>query len=664
MHPQHSPHLKARTENVRTYDSIRLSHCALNSQSHRAEIINIAEVERAAFAREPEGLGLAITAIEALTGGRGSLKFGYTAAEEVRRLPMAYTRLANALTAVLCDPQFELNEGELWRLMFSHAGICHLFAASTLDGPEPAMMALLPGGLVEAATAPRSKVAAYLSILSLDARIEIDLDALFALPGDLVLTTYLSLISQSPVRTLLGEARREALLEMAGQIAGLELPVRMRTITLISKAWMDCSYAAGPRKHHPKIVLNEILHRLCEELKFTDLPPPPQRPAGSKPVMVVAAEIMHSRHVQYRYFGQYLRQLRTRFRLVLFTEIVEVDDLVRALFDEVVAFKREPNGSHLQEIYQAFRKFAPDAVFWLSIGMRHWGPLFANLRLAPMQFTAIGHSASTFCPPIDYYLIEAGYVSDPALFGEKVLLLPDESLRFERPADFLPASVAARSPRTTLKIAVPSNLLKLNPRFLTLLGRIEAEANRPVTYHFFPNAAGGRIEAFRTGVARRLKSAVIHPTLKANAYQGLLRDCDLILSPFPFGGLHSVIDALRGGVPVMAMERPEPHGMTDVMLLRRLKFPAWTMARTEDEYVAGALRLIQDDAVRAELSRQALALDIDKLMFGDATTPLGTDVSDLVWKTFSNHRAVMASPLHALTLADVEAMASGTRKAE
>jgi len=626
-------------------------------------MINIADVERAAFARESGALDAVVTAVEALTGGSGSLKFGYTPAEEVRRLPMAYTRLANALTAVLCDPQLELNEGQLWRLMFSQAGICNLFAASTLDGPEPAMMALLPGGLVEAATASRSKVAAYLSILSLDARIEIELEVLFALPGDLALTAYLSLISESPVRTLLGEARREALLEMADRIASLELPARMRTITLISKAWMDCSYAAGPRKHHLKMVLNKILRRLCGALKFTDLPRPPRRPAGSKPVMVVAAEIMHSRHVQYRYFGQYLRQLRTRFRLVLFTEIVEVDDLVRALFDEVWSFKREPNGSHLQEIYQAFCKAAPDAVFWLSVGMRHWGPLFANLRLAPMQFTAIGHSASTFCPPIDYYLIEAGYVSDPALFGEKVLLLPDESLRFERPADYRPASVVARSPRATLKIAVPSNLLKLNPSFLTLLGRIEAEANRPVTFHFFPNAAGGRIEAFRAGVVRRLKSSVIHPTLKANAYGDLLRDCDLILSPFPFGGLHSVIDALRGGLPVMAMERPEPHGMTDVMLLRRLKFPAWTMARTEDEYVAGALRLIQNDAVRAKLSQQALALDIDRLMFGDATTPLGTDVADLVWKTYRNHGAVMASPLRALTLADVEAIASRARTA-
>ncbi len=622
-------------------------------------MINIAEVERAALGRAPNALRMVLDAIDAINKG-DVLELGYRPAEDRPGVAMAYTRLASVLTALLCDPDLDLPERQIWRLVFVHEGIDHLFAGSTLGGPEPAMMALLPGGLKEAATASRSKVAAYLSLLSLDARIDIDLEALFLLPGDLVFAIYLSLICQLPIRTTQGEARREALLKMADRISGLQVRPGLRMITLISKAWMNCSYAAGPRKHHLKTVLNGVLRRSCEGLGFADLPPPPRRPPESRPVMVVAAEVTHSAHVQYRYFGQYLRQLRGRFHLVLLTDIAEVDDHVRALYDEVVSFERTETGSHLSKIYQAFQDLAPDVVFWLSVGMRHWGPLFANLRLAPMQFTAIGHSASTFCPPIDYYLIEAGYVSDPSLFGEKVLMLPDESLRFERPPVYRRGPAPLRPQRATLKIAVPSNLLKLNATFLTLLSRIQTEVKRPVTFEFFPNARGGAMAAFRSGVVRQLKSAVFRSAMGMNAYLALLRDCDLILSPFPFGGLHSVIDGLREGLPVMAMERPEPHGMTDVMLLRLLKFPKWTMARTEDQYVAGALRLIHDDALRAELSRQALALGINQRMFGDGKTPLGTDVVDLVWKTYENHAAVMASPLPALTLADVNAVSART----
>lgn len=622
-------------------------------------MIDISEVERLAYAGAPEALGRVIEAIEALSGG-GAIRLGYKIAPDMQGQSMAYTRLAAALTAVICDPHRVFSEEDGLRLIFAHRDIAYCFTNSTLDGPEVAMLSLMPGGLAQAASESRGRAAAYLGVMSLDARVEIDLAKLFDLPEELALLGYLALISQSPIRTLKGAERREDLLLMADRLAGFRASARMRTITLLSIGWMNCSYASGPTKHHLKAVLNPILRRLAMDLGFTDLPAPPPRPEGSKPVMLVAAEIMHGRHVQYRYFGQYLRQLRQKFHLVLLTEKSEADEPARALYDEVIIFERTSSGSHLREIYNTFRNVAPDVVFWLSVGMRHWGPLFGNLRLAPLQFTAIGHSASTFCETIDYYLIEEGYVSSPAVFGEKVLLLPDESLRFERNPTYVAAPPVVRQPRPDLKVAVPSNMLKLNANFLSVLRRIEVEAKRPLTFQFFPNARGGQIRAFTAGIFRQLSSAKVHPTLEANDYLAILRDCDLILSPFPFGGLHSVIDGLREGLPIMAMERPEPHGMTDAMLLRRFKLPDWTVAQTEDQYVAGALRMIHEDDLRAELGAQALALDINSLMFGDGTTPLASDVIDLVWKTFENHAAVMASPLRALKLADVEAIAAAT----
>lgn len=618
-------------------------------------MIQIAEVERAAYGRAPDALERVLDAVGAVTGELGA-RMGYVAAQDLDWNRLAYTRLAAALTAVLCDPALELSETLLLRLLFAHPEITRLYAASDFDGAEAALLALFPGGLAQAAGASRAKIAAYLALLNLDARVEVDLNALFDLPPDLALLSYLALLGQSPVRTQIGERRREALLDASHRIEGLTPDARLRAIVLISVAWMDCSYAAGPRKHAVKAVLNRTLRRMCAVMGFEDLPAQ-ARPVRARPVMVVAAEIMHARHVQYRYFGQYLRQLRSRFHLVLLTDKVEVDAHVEALFDEVVTFERQMLGGHLPEIYEYFRRIAPDAVFWLSVGMRHWGPVFANLRLAPLQFTAIGHSASTFCPELDYYLIEKGYVSDPALFGEKVLLLPDESLRFERPPGMVPPPPRIRDTAEVLRVAVPSNMLKLNPTFLTLLAKVEAEAARPIEFHFFPNARGGGVAAFRRGAFRGLKRAVLHPMLDYEAYLAAMSDCDLILSPYPFGGLHSVVDGLRQGLPVVAMERPEPHGMTDAMLLRLLEMPDWMIARTEADYVAAARRVIEDDEVRVALSRQALVLDVGQRLFGDAETPLRSEVVDLVWAVWENHAAIMASDLKALELDDVLALA-------
>ena len=51
-------------------------------------------------------------------------------------------------------------------------------------------------------------------------------------------------------------------------------------------------------------------------------------------------------------------------------------------------------------------------------------------------------------------------------------------------------------------------------------------------------------DAVRAAVHALLPSAVVWPVLDYASYLARLNACDLTLSPFPFGGLHSVIDSL------------------------------------------------------------------------------------------------------------------------
>ena len=162
-------------------------------------------------------------------------------------------------------------------------------------------------------------------------------------------------------------------------------------------------------------------------------------------------------------------------------------------------------------------------------------------------------------------------------------------------------------------------------------------------------------------INRILPDAIVHPQLAYARYLAVLSDCDLNLSPFPFGGLHSVIDSLRQGLPVVAMDCPEPHGRTDAMLLRRLGMPDWLIASNEEDYVAAALRLIGDDDLRVTLGEQALALDIDRLMFGDATTKLRREIGDAVWWLYENHEAAQTDGRKLWSLADRQAFGGPTR---
>lgn len=599
-------------------------------------VSDLVSFERAAYGRTGPRARLMLELLKQLAVGR--LVEDASRSDRVR--PFAtdvLNRLAAAVVSVLCDPDVELSETEADRAMVLKGTLTNLFTVSAFAGADFGVRAM------GEAAAPPEQTAKHLLLQSLDTELDFDLEALFDLQPRAAQLAVAALIATRPVMTERGQRRRDRLLEMAPRLAPAVWPTTPDHLVLLSSAWMLCSYAATPAKHQVKTIFNRSLLDLARTIGLAPIASPAERTFKARPILLVAAEVMNSAHVQYRYFGRYLRQLRTRFELVLLTEHKEVDAAVEALFDRVLTFERRPGGAYFGEIRRMIADVAPDVIFWLSVGMRHWGPLFANLRLAPIQLVGLGHSASTFCQSIDYYLLEEGYVSDPALFGETVVTLPDESLVFERPPAQTPPTPSIRQTASPLRVALPSNILKLNPGFLALLARIRARAGRPLEFHVFPAADGLDLAAIHALFRRVLPGAQVHGRMEMSRYQAALSACDLTLSPFPFGGLHSVVDSLRQGLPVVAMECPEPHGRTDAMLLRRLGMPDWLVASDEDAYVAAALRLIDDDAERVALSRQALAAEVDKVLFGDAATPLRTEVVDAVWWIYSNHEAVQAA---------------------
>jgi hypothetical protein len=606
--------------------------------------------ERAAFARAPDRVALLRDVLMAFTTG----KLVENAAQPDSVLPpeTMIRRLTTAIAAVLGDPSAKLSAEDMDRLFVLAPELQRLMQTAGFQGSDFLFRALAGSDRISGTI-----LAERLPLLALDSSIPWPPEFLAGLPPRLAQQTLAQLVGTKPIMSARAQERLDALLEFAPALPDADFPRTPDHLVLLASAWMLCSYSGTPGKHGIKGLFNRTLRRMAEGLGFTDIDLPSERPRKDRPTILFASEIMHSKHVQYRYFGQYLRQLRTRFELVLLTEAKEVDAAVPALFDRVLTFDRSAP-RYLVDIYRMIVATAPDILFYPSVGMRHWGPLFANLRLAPIQLTALGHSASTFCDTIDYYLLEEGYVSDPALFGETVLTVPDDSLIFERMPGFIPPQPQIREQADVLRIVLPSNMLKLNPAFLATIARIRQGSRRRLQFHLLPNARGTELAALRLAVQKLLPDAQLHGTMPYERYVGLLSAGDLNLSPFPFGGLHSVVDSLRQGVPVVAMECPEPHGRTDAMLLRRLGMPEWLVAKSEDEYVAAALRIIEDDDLRVALSRQALAADVGNVMFGDATTPLRGEIVETMSWLYENHEAARADGRKLWNLADRRSFAS------
>jgi len=570
------------------------------------------------------------------------------------------TRLAAAIARILADPAFAFNDSVALRLAAYGRVLDHVLAISGFGSSDHILRMLGAGdtdGLRRLFQQDRQAFAKAWLLFSMDSALPIDVSALLEAPSPLALLVAMGLVSQKPILTEAGHRRREELVSLAGRLRPVPLPLSVDHLVLLSAAWMLCSYAGARDKHGIKPVLNRVLRQWAEGIGLSDAALPPIRALKTRPTLLIAAEIMHSNHVQYRYFGQYLRQMRQRFRLVLVTEEAQADSSVRMLYDEVHAFKREGGTSYFNNLADTIKSIAPDVIFWISVGMRHWGPVLANFRLAPIQLAGFGHAASTYCDTMDYYLTREGYVGDPALLSEQLILLPDSGLRFERSPFYTPLQPDIRETASPLRIALPSNLLKLNPHFIGVLRRIREKAGRPLEFHVFPNVSGLELIATRRVFDQNLPGSIVHPVMAYNPYLAALNACDLNLSPFPFGALHSVVDSLRQGIPVVAMDGLDLHERPDPMLLRRVGMPEWLIAQDEEAYIATALRIIDDDAERIALSRQALALDLDRTLFGDATTPLGQDVVEAMWWVYQNHEAIKASGRKVFRAADRRAPA-------
>ena len=613
----------------------------------------LAKLEIAA-ARDPAGaMNMLLTTLRRVASGASLIDLASPEAGQDEKA--LATRLAAALARIMTDPAIRFDDEAALRLAAIGRVSDHLHAISGFGNSDHILRVLGATdseGLRRLAREDRRALAKAWLLFSVDSALPIDVRALLNAPAPLALMVAMCLISQKPILTAVGHQRREALVSLAGRLKPLALPLTVDHLVLLSAAWMLCSYAGARDKHGIKPVLNRVLRQWGESIGLSDTAPPAIRALKTRPTLLVAAEIMHSNHVQYRYFGQYLRQLRERFRLILVTEGAPLDAHVQALFDEHRIFKRESGTGYFNKLVEEIKSLNPDMIFYLSVGMRHWGPVLANFRLAPIQFVGLGHCASTFVETIDYFFTEEGFVGDPDLLSEQLILLPDDSLIFERSPHYAPLPASIRETANPLRVALASNLLKLNPYFIGVLRKIRARARRPVEFHVFPNVSGLEFQATQRLFDHHLPDSKIYPIKRYNDYLADLNACDINLSPFPFGGLNGVVDSFRQGIPLITLEGPDLPARLDSMMLRRLGMPEWLIAQDEEAYITAALRLIDDDAERVALSRQILALDVESVISGDASTPLRRDVVDAVWWIYQHHEAIKASGRKVFRAAD------------
>ncbi len=236
---------------------------------------------------------------------------------------------------------------------------------------------------------------------------------------------------------------------------------------------------------------------------------------------------------------------------------------------------------------------------------------------------------------MDYVVVEEDYVGDEACFSEKLLKLPSDGMPYRAPAALLELELPAKQPQgEVVKIAVAGTTIKQNPGFLNTCAQIARDSKVPVHFHFLMGQANGLIYPQVRNLVRRLMGdkATVHKHQNYGSYMKVINECHLFLNPFPFGNTNGIVDTVWAGLVGVCKTGREVHEHIDEGMFRRLGFPEWMIAKTNDEYKAAALRLIENAEERNALSATLAGPQaIEKLIFKGRPEVLGERMEAL-WK--------------------------------
>jgi len=104
-------------------------------------------------------------------------------------------------------------------------------------------------------------------------------------------------------------------------------------------------------------------------------------------------------------------------------------------------------------------------------------------------------------------------------------------------------------------------------------------------------------------IKRFLNNAVVHHHQPYEQYMTKMNECHLFLSPFPFGNTNGIVDAATLNLPGVNLSGPEVFEHIDEGLFGRLGLPDWLTAKTVEDYVAAAVRLIDEDKTRDKITK-------------------------------------------------------------
>lgn len=551
--------------------------------------IDLEQFERLVYARRYEDATNQL--VQVILGIKNGAGFQWTGAQP--SIEALFTRVAAAITSLFANPDYSITYDGFVILAAHHATFHSVFRVSSFKNTEY-LLALIGKRQADNPAAVKFEGACempkFLLCWSLESEFNFSFDELAKSMPEFIAAALVGILGIGGIHTKKAYDRKCELLKLAHLIDAV--PPHEQMVVPMCDVYMHCSYVDVPWKHDIKKNLNRQFRRLLESKteqygktiteRFT-------LTRKERPTIVIPVEWFGSHHAMFRCYAPSIRQLREHFRLVCIARESDVDEVSEQEFDKCIKLK--PEESSIFHLAEAVAAEEPDIMFYPSIGMAGWWVALSNFRLAPIQVMCPGHPATTHSPVIDYIVSDGDLFGDEALYSEKCVHLPVGTARYTNSTKIDRAALQ-RPNDGIVRIAVPAMAMKLVPPFLEACKRIYEGAKVPVEFHFFPNMIAMFHHLITSDLRAYVPNCVVHHRMTYADYIATLSKCDLMLSSFPFCGTNSVIDAFLVGMPVRVLEGNEIHSRSGASMVRRIGVGEEFICRNVDDYVYGAIGLI------------------------------------------------------------------------
>lgn len=537
-------------------------------------------------------------------------------------------RLATSMHALFVAPDSDISVPDYDALMSWQIVLSQIFYLAGQGSADVTIEALLAqsGGHV-----PASMTMKLFLLFGTESAMSAQLHSLFMQNPELLLNTCMTQVWGSSGTEQSCENREWAYAQIPLLFEALPAPNYPNF--KIHGYFMHCSYGFAGNKHALKQSLNRLVQTKLQALNYSAKPPEQNpylvkaqkiRAKQDKKVMLVVLEMLNLNHSVYRVLGKSLRALKQNYTLVAVAwpgYVTMGDDF----FDETITLSAMGENYCAQEMFDIAAAYKPVAVYYPSVGMTPWAIYHSNLRLAPVQFTAVGHGASSFATEIDYFLIESDIAGDASTYSEKLVTLKPGDMPF-----YLPSQVhyPKRAPKSenpeVLKITCSASSMKLNFKLLQICRNVAEKYNgtsQKIEFHFFvmSHGTGMSAQSYKKLIQSYVPAATIHLTKDFQSYVNELAAMHISVSPFPYSGMNTVIDYAMLGIPGIRMQGPQVHEMIEAGMWRRMGMPEWTIVDDEAGYEAALYRLIDTPGLRQTMSHQLQMEERWKVFFnGDA----------------------------------------------